>query len=172
MQIKKILQLSLIFTLSFILIGCTSSKKDETNNNQTASKILQIEFKNLSGETKQLSEFDKPLVINSWAGWCSFCKEELKVFAEVQQNMNDKITIIAINRGESKQKAVGYLENLEVKNDLTYLLDKKDRFYRKIGGIAMPETIFINKQGKKVFHQRGPLDEKQLKQIINKKFEA
>jgi thiol-disulfide isomerase/thioredoxin len=130
--------------------------------------VPDLTLQNYSGEEVDIAKQNKPTVINSWAGWCSFCKKELKDFAQIQDKLKDKIKIIAINRAEEKQKAKGYTDNLGVTNDLIFLLDPKDKFYKQIGGFAMPETVLVNKNGEIVFHKRGPMDAEELKQKINK----
>jgi len=108
----------------------------------------------------------KPLVINSWAAWCPFCRKELPDFVAVQKEFNDNVTIIAIDRAESLETAKKYSDELGVTSKLIFLLDPSDSFYQAIGGFSMPETIFVNGSGETIFHKRGPMDIEEMRQKI------
>jgi len=116
-------------------------------------------LKDYDGKTVSLVDFaGKPLVINSWAAWCPFCREELPDFVTVQKEFEGKAVFIAIDRGESLSVAKKYTDELGVTASLVLLLDPTDSFYSAIGGFSMPETIFIDKEGIIRDHKRGPMD--------------
>ncbi|MFB6226550.1 MAG: TlpA family protein disulfide reductase [Candidatus Paceibacteria bacterium] len=166
---RKVAVLFSMVSLAFILIGCTHQDKQESNKSTTRADFFQLKLKSLEGGDVALSKFKgKKLVINSWASWCGFCKEELSDFGKVKSQLNENIKIIAVNRGESKQKIQPFLDQLEHRDELIFLLDKRDRFYQEIGGFAMPETILVNEKGEIVFHKRGPMNAEELKKQINK----
>ncbi len=108
----------------------------------------------------------KPLVINSWAAWCPFCKKELEDFVTVQKDLGDAVTIVAIDRAESLKTAKGFTDSLGISDDLVYLLDPNDSFYQHIGGFSMPETIFVDSEGNIVQHKRGPMTVEEIKKRI------
>lgn len=134
----------------------------------TPSGVLDLKLKNYNGETVSLADFKgKPLVINSWAAWCPFCRKELPDFVAIKKEFGDKITIVAIDRIEPKETAKRYSDELGVTDDLIFLLDPSDSFYRFIGGFSMPETVFVNKNGDITTHKRGPMDINEMRQKIN-----
>lgn len=146
------------------------SPQDHSNmQNQSASGngIFALQLKNYNNSPVSLADLrGKPLVINSWAAWCPFCRKELADFAAVQKEFGDKVKIIAIDRAESLETAKKYSDELGVTNELTFLLDPGDSFYQAIGGFSMPETIFVNDSGETVFHKRGPMDIEEIRQKI------
>lgn len=120
------------------------------------------------GNTVSLSDFaGKLVVINSWAAWCPFCIKELPAFAEAQEELGDKVTIIAIDRAESLATSKKYTDDLGVTDSLVFLLDPDDSFYRSIGGFSMPETIFVDGEGNIRFHKRGPMEKEEILELIN-----
>ena len=124
-------------------------------------------LQDFNGTTVRLEDFrGRPLVINSWAAWCPFCVQELKDFATVQQEFRDQVAIVAINRGEPAQTVRRFTDQLGVTDALVLLQDPQDSFYRQIGGFAMPETIFVDAQGKVVWHKRGTLNLTQMRELI------
>lgn len=169
---------TIIFTVVVVLaaagVGFFLLQKDQSPESQNktmapnaSSGIFELKLENYNGEVVSLADFKgKPLVINSWAAWCPFCRKELPDFVAVQKEFGDKVTIIAIDRVEPKETAKRYIDELGVKDDLIFLLDPTDSFYQAIGGFSMPETIFINKNGDVTTHKRGPMNTNEMRQKI------
>lgn len=121
-----------------------------------------------AGKTVTLAQFrGTPAVVNSWAAWCPFCREELKDFAVVQKEFGDRVVIIAIDRAESLETAKKYSDELGVTNDLVFLLDPSDSFYQSIGGFSMPETIFVDADGFIRIHKRGPMPLEEIREKVH-----
>lgn len=125
---------------------------------------LDLAFQNYNGDTVRLSDFETPLVINAWAVWCPFCVKELPDFAAVQQEFGNRVAIIAVDRAESREVAKEFTDGLGISNDLVFLLDPSDSFYRAIGGFSMPETLFVKADGTIHFHKRGPMTREEIRQ--------
>lgn len=132
-------------------------------------KAPDFALQDYNGKTVRLADFArKPLVINSWAVWCPFCRKELTDFAAAQKEFGDDIVIIAIDRAEPQETAKKYTDELGVTNDLIFLLDPLDSFYQSIGGFSMPETIFVDIDGNIAERKRGPMDIGEIRQKIQK----
>ena len=129
--------------------------------------VPDLSFEDYNGNTVSLRGFiGTPIVVNSWAVWCPFCVKELADFVEVKKEFGDQIVIISIDRAESLELAKGFTDDLGVTNDLLFLLDPEDSFYRAIGGFSMPETIFVDSNGVIVFHKRGPMDADEIRERL------
>lgn len=132
-------------------------------------KVPDFRLQDYEGKTVSLADFaGKPLVINSWAAWCPFCREELPAFAAVQKEFGDRVVIVAIDRQESLATAKGFTDAQGTSNDLIFLLDPSDSFYQSIGGFSMPETIFVDGAGVIQLHKRGPMSVDEIRERINK----
>lgn len=150
------------------LVISSRNAPEKSNPQAGLEKAPNFALQDYDGKIVRLEDFaGKPLVINSWAAWCPFCRKELVDFMAAQKEFGDKVTIIAIDRAETKEIAKRYSDELGVTNDLIFLLDPADSFYQSIGGFSMPETIFINKDGDIVTHKRGPMDINEMRQKIN-----
>lgn len=159
---KKVFLLFLISIFVLILGGCSK--------NQATQQVIpsELAFQSYSGETITLDSYiGIPLVINSWASWCSFCVDELPDFNALQKEFGEQIQIIAINRQESLGDAQKFTSDLGLNNGILFLLDSKDLFYKFIQGFSMPETIFVNKDGEIVYHKRGIMSNDEIRQRIN-----
>lgn len=133
-----------------------------------ATHVPNVSVETLDGETKTLHQYlDKPLIINSWATWCTFCKKELPDFADIQVLFSNDIDVIAINRGESNTIVNNYITEANLQNKLTFLQNKDDTFYKQINGFAMPETLFVNTDGTIHFHKRGFMSIEEIQDQAN-----
>jgi len=119
------------------------------------------------GNDVSLSDFDgKVRIVNSWAVWCPFCKEELKDFAIVQEEFGDQVVVIAIDRQESLEKTKEFTDSIGVTDKLIFLLDPSDSFYESIGGFSMPETLFIDGERNIIIHKRGPMKADEIREKV------
>jgi len=109
---------------------------------------------------------DKILVVNSWAVWCPFCKDELTDFRLLQEEYKDEIVVIAIDRAESLEETKGFTDSVGVTDSMIFLLDPEDSFYKDIGGFTMPETIFVDGDGNIRIHKRGPMELEEMKEKV------
>ncbi len=137
-----------------------------TNDFDSFASISLVDY---DGNLISLEEFrGTPLIVNSWAVWCPFCREELADFAALQQEFGDSIIVIAVDRQESLKKAKGFTDELGITDDMLFLLDSSDAFYKSIAGFSMPETIFVNSVGEIIVHKRGPMDLSEMREHVNK----
>lgn len=139
------------------------------------SDLSQIEsdsaapYTDLDGNPVSLSEFsDTVLVINAWASWSPFSKDELHDLSVIASEYADEaVLIFAINRKESSTTAKVYLKHIDQPQNIQYLLDPEDLFYRTIDGNAMPETVFYDKEGNIVFHKHGTMSVDEMRQRLD-----
>jgi len=143
----------------------TAAEQETSPGSSDFDRLIALSFTDYEGNAVSLSNFaGKPVVINSWAVWCPFCRQELPDFAALQKEFGDQVTVIAIDRQEPLQKAMEYTDGLGISGDMLFLLDRNDSFYRAIGGFSMPETIFVSGTGDIVVHKRGPMDLAEIRQ--------
>ena len=179
MKLIIIIPIAVIVIIGGILLF--SSNKNEspksTSNGGTQAKDTgqdkapSFSLKDYNGNTVALSDFQgRNIIVNAWAVWCPFCVKELKDFAELERELGDSITIIAIDRAESLEKQKSYTDDLGVTDDMIFLLDPNDSFYRSIGGFSMPETLFVDGEGNILLHKRGPMTLEEMRQKVNQLF--
>jgi len=139
----------------------TSEKKEELKDLGAAPEFLLQDY---NGNQVSMADFEgKALILNSWAAWCPFCREELPDFAALQKEFANDIVVVAIDRAESLEKAKGYTDEIGVTNDMVFLLDPDDSFYRSIGGFSMPETLFVDTNGRIRVHKRGFMTREEMR---------
>jgi thiol-disulfide isomerase/thioredoxin len=159
--------IGVIFFFSDLTPGTSQETKNDTTTNNGVrqfDKAPDFSLKDYSGKEVSLADFrGTVVVVNSWAVWCPFCKEELSDFALLQEEFGKDVVIIAIDRSETLQKAKGFTDSIGVTDRMIFLLDPADTFYKSIGGFSMPETLFVDAEGNIRLHRRGPLSFEEMK---------
>lgn len=117
----------------------------------------------------KLSDFKgKIVVLNFWASWCIPCEDEA---AELENSWryyqdSDQVVFIGVDYVDTEPEARGYL----TKFNITYpngpdLATKISQLFRIKG---VPETYFIDQDGKLAYIQIGPFStEAQIHKIID-----
>ena len=122
------------------------------------SLLPDLVFTTVDGNTISVSSLrGRFVVLDIWASWCQLCDRHISQFNALQKKFGDKIVVIEVNRGESLEIVKKYIEQNGANSDsgLLFALDADDLLYKEIEGFLMPETLFLDKEGKIVDHTRG-----------------
>ncbi len=131
-----------------------------------ASALASIVLQDFSGVEHNIVSNKKISMINSWATWCTFCMRELPELATLQEEFEDDLLIVAVNRGEKLKKAKRKIEEKGLIGRLLFLVDPSNVFYKTIGGFTSPETVFTDSSGKILFHKRGPMSLQEMQEVV------
>ena len=88
-------------------------------------------------------------VLNFWATWCHYCRQELPLLNAVAASSGGKVHVVGVDytSEETSVKAVAaFVKQLKV--DYPVLLDETGATFRQYGVRAEPTTYFVNGQGK------------------------
>lgn len=130
----------------------------------SAKAVFGFTLSDENGNPRALADYKgKNVIIQAWATWCPYCAGELKELSRVKDEYNEKIEVIAVNRGEAPEAIRSHFEKNSVHPGVQYLSDPDDSFFKTIGGFSMPETLFIDKNGDIRFHKRGPMETEELR---------
>ena len=161
-SIILILIVAIFLTYSYITPNGIFSN---VSNDLTAIEPTETQsYTDLNGNLVDLASFKgTPLVVNSWATWIPFSQQELPLLISIQKEYGDTVKVLAVNRMEYVGTVRAFLSIYAIPEEMTFLLDPGDTFYKAIGGTAMPETVFYDAYGNKVGHVKGVLDEETLR---------
>lgn len=118
----------------------------------------------------KLSDYEgTPVVLNFWATWCGYCKEEMPYFQEAAENYSeDDVKILMVNmtdgKSETKETAIEYMKNNDYTMNLVLDLDQEVASKYRVSGI--PRTIFIDKEGNIKLDKVGVMDKETLNTLI------
>ena len=132
-----------------------------------AGKDTGVTLTDYTGQTVRFGQFingfsHKPLVVFFWATWCPYCKAEFNDLASLKQQYGDHVEVVAVDRGENRSDAKDFTDALPPLNGIITLIDADDALFKKLGGFAVPETIFINGNGEEIARTRGPITADQI----------
>lgn len=111
------------------------------------------------GSTRTISLADfrgKPVVVNFWATWCVPCYAEHEVLRSTAAAMGDNVHFLGIVYDDTEQNIQKFL----AQNGAAYpaLMDAGGKTAIAYGVYGVPETFFIDANGKIVEKFEGALD--------------
>lgn len=118
----------------------------------------------LDGQPVSLSDFlGKPIVVNFWSTWCEACVDELPLFEKLYVEYGNKAAFLMINvpmDSALNEKVNSFIDE----NEYTFpVYCDSDFSAADVYGIwAMPQSLFINKDGELVQSYNGELSEDKL----------
>jgi cytochrome c biogenesis protein CcmG/thiol:disulfide interchange protein DsbE len=135
------LTISLLIALVFMLASCRAGEPAAIG---TTAPDFTVSDGQKSVTLSQLR--GKPVLLNFWATWCPPCVEEVPSLVALQQQVGDKVTILAVSmdQDESAYKA------FTAKN-MPGMLTVRDPDHKSssiYGTFAYPESFVIGRDGK------------------------
>lgn len=120
-----------------------------------------------TGETIDLTQFrGKPMVVNFWATWCRPCYEEHPVLVSNAQMLQGQVQFLGVVFQDKEEKIQQFLN--ERGTAYPTLVDQAGKTAIAYGVGGVPETFFLNKDGKVVAKFEGPIDPESLQQNVRK----
>jgi thiol-disulfide isomerase/thioredoxin len=96
----------------------------------------------------------KVVVINFWASWCEPCKKEMPRLEQAWQRYRSRgVTFIGVNTTDFTGDAERFVDRYRV--TFPTVRDGNGRVLAKYGGLPIPWTYFVNREGLIVGYIRG-----------------
>ncbi len=140
-----------------------------TSEQRAAGEAPPFVFTTFEGETISLADLrGKGVVLNFWASWCDPCRAEAALLeATWRSEQANGIVFIGLDYLDQEPAAKAYLAEY----DITYPNgpDLQSDAARRYGIKGVPETFFIDSEGKIAHMVIGPiLNEAQFAQALDK----
>ena len=166
---QNIIKLITVFILVFILTIFYLSLNRSSNYDTkflVGNKLADIELQSLQSKeffTNDDFKNNKYTLKNFWASWCAPCRIEHQFLMTLSKNEN--IKILGVNFKDKKINALNFLEEL---GDPYYYLamDSSGKQSVNFGIYGIPESILIDSKFNILKKIIGPLNEKEIKEII------
>ena len=126
-----------------------------------------LDLPRLSGGGRaSLSDYrGQVVVLNVWASWCEPCKAESPLLERWHKRMRARGgTVLGVDTLDVTSDALDFIDEY----DLTYpmLRDREGDAIRELGVVAYPETFVIDRRGRIVATERGPVDEAFMRENV------
>jgi peroxiredoxin len=145
----------------------TTSIKEDTFASTMAADW---QLKGLDGRSYKLSDFKgKAIVLNFWATWCAPCRVETKWLAALHRQYHARgVQILGVSMDEATDDAE--VARFAEKYSVPYpILLRGQNIATKYGGIRyLPQTFFIDRNGRIVRNTRGVHDSAALEAEIQR----
>lgn len=143
----------------FVLGEKSDLENTEAFNSEAGGDLGNLSTKDINGKEfgkKDFENYDLTMV-NVFATWCTACVKEIPDLATLQKEMKDKgVNVVGVvtdtvdQDGENKEALEkAKLIQSKTKAGYPFLMPDKTNFNGRLNGIqALPETFFVDKNGK------------------------
>lgn len=140
MSVKRLIFSTVLICLVF-LTACNSSHPPRIGSAAPEFTITD------SQHTVALSQFQgKPVVLNFWATWCPPCIQEMPSLVQLQKQLGDKVTILAVSEDDDDNAYKQFVRDHNI--DLLTVRDSGQKTNGLYGTFKFPETFVIDRNGK------------------------
>ena len=144
--------------------GQVTLEERVASDEQTPLPAFELEAFGDEPEAVRSDDYEgEPLVLNFWATWCPPCVEEMPALQEVAEDV-DGLAMLGVNIQDDLEQARSLVDELGVTYDLA--VDADAELFAELEGFGMPTTLFVDTEGVVQFRHTGPLDAKQLRELI------
>ena len=134
----------------------SGSDGEESGQQQTYAAM---DFTVYDGEGNPVSLSDlkgKPVIVNFWATWCGYCKQEMPDFEEIYQRYGDQVEIMMVHiteSGETKEQGQEYIQKEGFTFPVYYDLDQNAAQTYYIS--SLPQTMLVDAEGNIAGYAQG-----------------
>lgn len=143
------------------------AEEDQADERQDA---IDVKIYDSEGNAVQLSDFyGKPIVMNFWATWCGYCKQEMPDFQSAYEEYGEDVEFLIINATdgvrETREKAAAYLEEEGHTFPAYYDEDRAAAYVYSVS--SLPTTVLIDKEGRVAGYAPGLMQKEMLVQALD-----
>jgi peroxiredoxin len=97
----------------------------------------------------------RPMVINFWASWCPYCRDETQSLIQLDNTCGSRVHILGVAVAEATPEVARYAQETDIPYPI--LLDPTGEVANRYGASFLPTTVFVNRHGRIAYVERGPL---------------
>jgi len=167
---RKVLITGLVLTAAIVIVLFVGLGKDPAAIDSPLIGKTAPEFALQAVGSKQTIDLSqlrgKPAVVNFWATWCGPCYQEHPTLVENARMLGGNVQFVGIVFNDTEDKIQAFLN--ERGSAYPTLLDTEGKTAQAYGVGGVPETFFLDANGKIVAKYSGPLDTETLQAELQK----
>src|ERR1700682_6481230 len=125
----------------------------------------QFSLRDTHGSTQEISKYKgKIVVLNFWATWCTSCRHEMPLLAEMQKKYEDK-GVVVLGASVDDEKSQPLIQPFAEKNKIPFPLlvgATTDQMQQLQLGEVIPATAFFDADGNLIARVLGELNKSDL----------
>lgn len=147
----------------------TAETPQASKPDASAGVIYTASFNDVDGKSQSLGQWqNKLLVINFWATWCAPCREEMPIFAKLQQRLAPNGVQFVGIAADSRLNVVNFSLKTPVQYPLfpseSGAIDFSKRLGNRLG--LLPHTVVVAPGGEVVYTKLGQIVEADFMAIL------
>src|SRR5436190_19704390 len=187
-------RLVLLVTCAFVFSSCsgsgdsTSSTKEVGDNSasyegtqpngknseypQLPEKLAQADLENLDHTTTKIADHKgKVMLLNLWATWCGFCRQEMPLLVKMQDEHRDEgFEVLGLNiDDESIDQVSSFAQEMKLNYSLVWSNAKTTNELLRISKFqGIPQSFLVDREGnlRGVFTGANPANLKKMEDLI------
>ena len=122
----------------------------------------------LDGKVYRLQDLHgKDVILNFWATWCPPCKLEMPLLEATYEQFKDQgVIVIGINDKETVSTITPFIQGMGI--TFPIWLDPNEGSFQDFQIPGLPTTYFIDRRGRLVDENIGPLTQAKMTDYLNK----
>ena len=119
------------------------------------------------GSLVRLSDLrGRPVLLNFWADWCTFCKDEMPAMQRIADAYGDDLVVLGVNAGDPVEVGERFVEQAGVTYERAYDLDLEVTDGYRV--LAMPTSYFIDADGIIIAHNFGVMTHETMLEKVDR----
>ena len=147
----------------------TTPTEDQTEPTDPTWNIADFTVLDEKGNEVKLSDFaGKPIVVNFWATWCTYCVREMPDFQTAYEKYPD-VQFVMVNVTDGYYETIDSAKQFVEEQGFTFpvFFDTESSAVIAYGITAYPHSLFIDANGNLVAQARGMIDLEILEEGIS-----
>jgi len=133
--------------------GCTGG-----GSGGRAGGPIDATFKRFDGTTGTLAEYrGRPVVMNFFSSTCIPCQTEMPALEQVHRTLGDQVTFLGFDVQDTVEGGQAFVATVGITWELGRDPDGAI-LQGKAGGVALPTTVVLDREGRIAFKHLGALD--------------
>jgi thiol-disulfide isomerase/thioredoxin len=147
--------------LALVLVACSGG-------GSSSSQPLADTFPRLDGTTAGFADYrGTPVVVNFFSSTCEPCLTEMPALEQVHQQLGSQVRFLGMNGQDTVESGKAIVATTGVTWDIGR--DPDLAILQRLGGIGLPTTYLLDRNGRVVFSHTGKLTSDDLRNALRDK---